>query len=68
MDGCQITFFTQQGRRQHHMPMAEWVMLTARELGLRGATILAGSEGFGAHRRIHSVHFFELADHRRMGS
>jgi hypothetical protein len=24
--------------------------------------VIAGSEGFGHHRRIHSAHFFELAD------
>jgi len=34
----------------------------ARELGLPGATLIAGSEGFGHHRRLHSAHFFELAD------
>ena len=42
--------------------MAEWLMLAARDLGVRGATVVAGSEGFGQHRRIHSAHFFELAD------
>ncbi|MBT0961539.1 DUF190 domain-containing protein [Denitromonas iodatirespirans] len=62
MKGYQIIFFTQQDKRHHHKPMAEWLMLTARDMGLRGATILAGSEGFGQHRRIHSAHFFELAD------
>jgi len=62
MKGYQITFFTQQDKRHHHKPMAEWLMLTARDLGLRGATIVAASEGFGQHRRIHSAHFFELAD------
>lgn len=62
MKGYQITFFTQQDRQHHHKPLAEWLMLTARDLGVMGATILAGSEGFGQHRRIHSAHFFELAD------
>jgi PII-like signaling protein len=62
MKGFQITFFTQQDKRHGHTPMAEWLMLTARELGLRGATVVAASEGFGQHRRIHSAHFFELAD------
>ena len=62
MKGFQITFFTQQDRRHQHKPMAEWLMLAARELGVRGATIVAGSEGYGKHRRIHSAHFFELAD------
>jgi len=31
-------------------------------MGLRGARLLAGGEGFGHHHRIHSAHFFELAD------
>lgn len=62
MNGYQITFFTQQDRRHHHQPLAEWLMLAARGLGLRGATIVNASEGYGQHRRIHSAHFFELAD------
>lgn len=62
MKGWQITFFTQQDYSHHHMSLAEWLMLAARDLGLRGATIISASEGFGKHRRIHSAHFFELSD------
>lgn len=62
MNGFQITFFTQQDKRHKSKPMAEWLMLAARDLGVRGVTIVAGSEGYGHHRRIHSAHFFELAD------
>ena len=62
MKGYQITFFTQQDRRHKQKPMAEWLMFAARDLGVRGVTIVAGSEGYGHHRRIHSSHFFELAD------
>lgn len=62
MKGYQITFFTQQDCRHQHQPMAEWLLHVARDLGLRGATVVAGSEGYGQHRRIHSAHFFELAD------
>lgn len=62
MNGYQITFFTQQDRRHQHKPLAEWLILAARDLGIRGATIIAASEGYGHHRRIHSAHFFELAD------
>jgi PII-like signaling protein len=62
MHGYQVTFFTQQNRRHRHMPLAEWLMVTARDLGVSGATVVAASEGFGAHRRIHSTHFFDLAD------
>lgn len=42
--------------------MAQWLMLAARDLGIRGATIVAAREGYGKHGRIHSAHFFELAD------
>lgn len=62
MKGYQITFLTHQDHRHQHRPMAEWLLLAARQLGLRGATIVPASEGFGQHRRIHSAHFFELAD------
>jgi PII-like signaling protein len=62
MNGYQITFFTQQDKRHHGKPLADWLVHLAREMGLPGATLIAGSEGFGHHRRIHSAHFFELAD------
>lgn len=62
MKGYQMTFFTQQDRIHGNKPLAEWLMLAARDLGLCGATVISASEGFGQHRRIHSAHFFELAD------
>ena len=62
MNGYQITFFTQQDKRHHGKPLADWLVHLAKEMKLPGATLIAGSEGFGHHRRIHSAHFFELAD------
>lgn len=62
MKGYQVTFFTQQDKRHAGTPMAEWLMFAARRMGLHGATIVAASEGFGHRGRIHSAHFFELAD------
>lgn len=62
MNGYQITFFTQQDKRHQGKPLADWLLHLAQEMGLRGATLIAGSEGFGHHGRIHSAHFFELAD------
>ena len=62
MNGYQITFFTQQDKRHDGKPMAEWLLHLAREMGLRGATTIPAAEGFGLHGRIHSAHFFELAD------
>ncbi|CAG4884617.1 conserved protein of unknown function [Georgfuchsia toluolica] len=62
MNGYQITFFTQQDHKHHGKPLADWLVHLAKEIGLRGATLIAGSEGFGHHHRLHSAHFFELAD------
>lgn len=62
MQGYQITFFTQQDRRHKGKPLADWLVHLAQELGLSGATLISGNEGFGHHGRLHSAHFFELAD------
>jgi len=62
MKGYQVSFLTVQGHRHQGKPVSEWLMGIAMELGVRGATVIAGSEGFGKHRRIHSAHFFELTD------
>ena len=37
-------------------------METGRSLGINGITMLVGAEGVGHDGRIHSAHFFELAD------
>lgn len=62
MNGYQITFFTYEGKRHHGKLLADWLVHLAKEMGLRGATLIAGSEGFGQHHRIHSARFFELVD------
>jgi PII-like signaling protein len=62
MKGYQLSFLTVQGHRHGGRTVADWILHLAMEMGLRGATAIAGSEGFGKHRRIHSSHFFELSD------
>lgn len=62
MNGYQITFFTQQNRRVHGKPVGEWLIGLTKELGLHGATLQTASEGVGRSGKLHSAHFFELAD------
>lgn len=62
MQGYQLTFFTQQDRSHRGKPLANWLLEEVRRLGIGGATLIAASEGFGQHRKIHAAHFFELAD------
>ncbi|HET9663430.1 MAG TPA: DUF190 domain-containing protein [Burkholderiales bacterium] len=62
MNGYQITFFTVQGHRHKGKPIGDWLVHLAKEMGLSGATLIGAGEGFGHHRRMHSIHFIELAD------
>jgi PII-like signaling protein len=62
MKGYQLTFFTQQDRKHHTLPLAHWLLEEARNIGISGATLITAAEGFGHDRKIHSTHFFELAD------
>lgn len=62
MQGYQLTFFTQQDHEHHGKPLGHWLVEEAKAMGIGGATLLAASEGFGRHRRLHSAHFIELSD------
>lgn len=62
MNGYQLTFFTEQNRRHGHQALWEWLVETIKSLGLRGVTVFMAEEGFGRDGRLHSAHFFELAD------
>lgn len=62
MKGYQLTFFTQQDRKHGHLPLGEWLLQEGRRLGIGGATLFGASEGFGHSHKIHSAHFFDLAD------
>ncbi|BCX68790.1 MULTISPECIES: DUF190 domain-containing protein [Pseudomonas] len=62
MKGFLVIFFTQQNRRHHGKMLGDWLVDLAKEMGLRGATLATGIEGFGHSGKLHSAHFFELAD------
>ncbi|HUN90929.1 MAG TPA: DUF190 domain-containing protein [Burkholderiaceae bacterium] len=62
MDGFLLTFFTLRDHRHAGEPLAEWIVAEARKLGIEGATVIGGAEGFGRHHRLHSARFIELGD------
>ena len=62
MLGYQLTFFTQQDRSHKGRPLAKWLLEETRNLGIGGATLIPGAEGFGRDRKLRSIGFFELAD------
>lgn len=62
MQGYQLSFFTEQDRKVNGEPLAEWLLQEGRRLGVSGGTVIAATEGYGRHGRLHAAHFFELAD------
>lgn len=44
------------------MPLYHAIVLKAKQLGLAGATVLRGAEGFGAHSRIHTTNILRLSE------
>lgn len=62
MQGYIVTFFTQQNREHDGVSVASWLVETAKQLGVRGATLLSGQEGFGHDGRFHSESIFDLED------
>ena len=61
-NGYQITFFSHQDRRFKGKQIGDWLMKLVQELQLRGATLHSAGESFARGGRVHSAHFFELAD------
>jgi PII-like signaling protein len=43
------------------MLLYEWIVRTAREHGLAGATVLRGVEGFGARSRVRTAKILDLS-------
>ena len=61
MNGYQITFLS-PGSPLQRQADRRWLLQLVKELGLRGASLHAGGESFARGGRMHSAHFFELAD------
>ncbi|MBX9568459.1 MAG: DUF190 domain-containing protein [Candidatus Obscuribacterales bacterium] len=51
------------GERDKHegMPLYEWLVRKAKDVGLAGATVIRAMEGFGAHRSIHTAKVLDLS-------
>jgi PII-like signaling protein len=61
MNAVCLRFYTLEGRRLHGVPVHDWLLARARELGLPGGTAIRASAGYGHHHRLHEDRFFELA-------
>jgi PII-like signaling protein len=60
-EGQLLRIFIGESDRHGGQPLYEWLVRTAREHGLAGATVLRGLEGFGAHSRLHTAKVLRLS-------
>lgn len=57
-----VRIFIGESDRWHGMPLYEAIVHKVREMGLAGATVLRGVEGFGANSRIHTAKILRLSE------
>ncbi len=60
-DGKLLRVFIGENDKHEGRPLFEWIVRKARELGLAGATVLRGLEGFGARSRLHTAKILRLS-------
>jgi PII-like signaling protein len=60
-EGYLLRIFIGESDRRGGMSLYEWIVRTAKEHGLAGATVLRGLEGFGARSRIHTARILDLS-------
>jgi uncharacterized protein len=60
-NGVLLRVFIGESDKFEHKPMYEAIVQKVRELGLAGATVLRGSEGFGSHSIVHKNGLLEMS-------
>jgi PII-like signaling protein len=61
-EGELLRVFISENDRHHGRPLYEVIVEEARSRGLAGATVLRGTEGFGASSRIHTAKILRLSE------
>ena len=61
-EGKLLRIFLGETDRWHHRPLYEEIVRRAREMGLAGATVIRGIEGFGANSHLHTTRILRLSE------
>lgn len=61
-EGQLLRIFIGESDHWEGRPLYEAIVHRARELGLAGATVIRGLEGFGAHSRLHTTRILRLSE------
>jgi PII-like signaling protein len=57
-----VRIFVGESDRWHGAPLYEAIVRKVREMGLAGATVIRGVEGFGANSLIHTAKILRLSE------
>lgn len=57
-----LRIFLGEDDRYDHKPLYEAIVLEARKMGMRGATVLRGPMGFGHSSRLHTTKVLRLSE------
>lgn len=61
MKGVHLRLYTYENRKVHGVPVYEWLLARAKDLGFTGGSAFRAVAGFGRHGQLREQHFFELA-------
>ncbi len=61
-EGKLLRIFIGEADQLNHKALHDVLVLKAREMGMAGATVLRGIEGFGAGSRIHTAKILRLSE------
>ena len=58
---CRLRIYIDDSDSHEGQPFHEWLIAQAHDRGMRGATVLRGSMGFGGHGEIHTSKLLALS-------
>jgi PII-like signaling protein len=61
MQAVFLKFYVQENHRHHGTLTYEWLLETAKALGLPGGSAMRAIAGYGRHGRMQQQRFYELA-------
>ncbi|MPZ70494.1 MAG: DUF190 domain-containing protein [Actinobacteria bacterium] len=61
-EGKLLRIFIGESDQWNHKPLYEELVHKARDMGLAGATVVRGIEGFGAKSRLHTTRILRLSE------
>jgi uncharacterized protein len=64
--GLRLRIYIGETDHWHGRPLYDALVIRAREMGMAGATVLRGVEGFGAKSRLHTAKVLRLSENLPM--